>query len=181
MVNNAARSGPNAPFAELRLDEWSDAVANLLGGVFLGTKHAARVMTAQGSGSIISTSSTAGSLGGLGPHCYTACKHAVVGLVKSAAGEFAADGILVNAVSPGKVVSQMTALGLIGDATDFAGVEALIAKHSPLGIAGQPIDIANAALYLASEESRYVTGHNLRVDSGTSVLGPNAQIYRMNA
>ena len=96
MFNNAGIVGVIGPIAATPTDGWDHTVAILLRGVFLGMKHAARVMVPQGSGSIISTSSTAGILGGLGPHCYTACKHGVIGLTKSVASELAASGIRVE-------------------------------------------------------------------------------------
>ena len=122
-------------------------------------------------GSIISTSSTAGVMGGLGPHGYTAAKHAVVGLTKSVANELAQYGVRVNAISPGNTVTAMTAGVGTGDHTDIEGASKYIAKGSPLGYAGFPEDIANAALYLASDESRYVSGHTLVVDAGQTTSG----------
>jgi NAD(P)-dependent dehydrogenase (short-subunit alcohol dehydrogenase family) len=129
-------------------------------------KHAARVMIPQGSGVILSTASTAGVTGGLGPHAYTACKTAVVGLTKSVAAELARHGVRVNAIAPGNTVTAMTAVAYTGDAADLGTTTERIKAGSTLRIAGEPIDIANAALYLACEESRYVTGHCLVVDAG---------------
>ena len=85
MFNNAGIVGAVGRIAETSTDQWDRTVSILMRGVFLGMKHAARVMVPQGGGAIVSTSSTAGILGGLGPHCYTACKHAVIGLTKSVA------------------------------------------------------------------------------------------------
>ncbi len=178
MFNNAGVGGVIGRIADTPTDGWDHTVAILLRGVFLGTKHAARVMVPQRSGSIISTSSTAGILGGLGPHCYTACKHAVIGLTKSVASELAASGIRVNAISPGSTVTAMTSAVISGDhlATDAAA--ASIASGSALGIAGFPEDIANAALYLASDEARYVTGHTLVVDAGQTTMGGHGRFHQ---
>ena len=175
MFNNAGIVGTVGSIAETPVEAWDDTVAVLLRGVFLGMKHAARVMIAQQSGSIISTSSTAGILGGLGPHTYTASKHAVIGLTKSVANELAPHGIRVNAISPGSTVSAMTASVMTGDHTDIEAAADHIREGSPLGYAGFPVDIANAALYLASDEARYVSGHCLVVDAGqtTSGVTPN--------
>jgi NAD(P)-dependent dehydrogenase (short-subunit alcohol dehydrogenase family) len=128
-------------------------------------------MQPQGSGVIINTSSTAGILGGLGPHAYTTAKHGVIGLTKSVANELAPDGIRVNAISPGNTVTAMTASVTTGDATNTAATEEKIASGSPLGYAGLPDDIAAAALYLASDDGRYVSGHTLVVDAGQTTAG----------
>lgn len=171
MFNNAGIVGVIGPIADTPADAWDRTVAVLLRGVFLGSKHAARVMVPQGSGVIISTSSTAGILGGLGPHCYTACKHAVIGLTKSVASELASSGVRVNAISPGSTVTAMTSAVISGDHTATDKAAAQIAAGSALGIAGFPEDVANATVYLASEEARYITGHTLVVDAGQTTLG----------
>jgi NAD(P)-dependent dehydrogenase (short-subunit alcohol dehydrogenase family) len=178
MFNNAGIVGVVGSIAETPVDAWDRTVAVLLRGVFLGTKHAARVMLPQHSGSIISTSSTAGILGGLGPHCYTACKHAVIGLTKSAASELAGSGIRVNAISPGTTVTAMTSDVITGDHTAVDAATERIASQSALGFAATPIDIANAALYLASDESRNVTGHTLVVDAGQTTNGGSVRFHQ---
>ena len=139
-------------------------------------KHAARVMVPQRSGSIISTSSTAGILGGLGPHCYTTCKHGVIGMTKSVASELAAHGIRVNAISPGSIVTALTSAVITGDHTAEDATAEQIAAASPLGIAAVAEDIANAALYLASDEARIVTGHTLVVDAGTTTMSGRGHV-----
>jgi NAD(P)-dependent dehydrogenase (short-subunit alcohol dehydrogenase family) len=125
-------------------------------------------------------------MGGLGPHCYTAAKHAVRGLTKSVANELAQHQIRVNAISPGNTATAMTAAVGGGSADDTDAAADRIAAGSPLGYSGFPSDIANAALYLASDEARYVSGHTLVVDAGQTASGmvPNpfhtgsAQIFR---
>lgn len=171
MFNNAGIVGVVGPISETSGADWRRTIDVLLHGVFHGIKHAARVMGPQGSGSIISTSSTAGVMGGLGPHGYTAAKHAVIGLTKSTANELAQHSVRVNAISPGNTVTAMTAGVGTGDHTDIEGATKHIAKGSPLGYAGFPEDIANAALYLASDEARYVSGHTLVVDAGQTTAG----------
>ncbi len=170
MFNNAGIVGTVGPIAETPAAAWDNTISILLRGVFLGTKHAARVMVPQGSGVIISTSSTAGIVGGLGPHAYTAAKHGVIGLTKSVANELAPFGIRVNAIAPGNTATAMIA-ALTGDGEDVGAAADRIASMSPLGYAGFPEDIAAAAVYLASDEGRYVSGHTLVVDAGQTAAG----------
>jgi NAD(P)-dependent dehydrogenase (short-subunit alcohol dehydrogenase family) len=171
MFNNAGIIGAVGRISEMPVEAWDNTINILLRGVFLGVKHAARVMMPQNSGVIINTSSTAGILGGLGPHAYTAAKHGVIGLTKSVANELAPNGIRVNAISPGNTVTAMTASIRGGDPNDLTATSERIAAMSPLGYAGLPEDIAAAALYLASDDARCVTGHTLVVDSGQTTAG----------
>lgn len=174
MFNNAGIIGAIGSIAETSVEAWDNTMAILLRGVFLGTKHAARVMMPQRGGVIINTSSTAGVMGGLGPHVYTAAKHGVIGLTKSVANELAPFAIRVNAISPGNTVTAMTASVRGGDPNDPAQIDRTaqhIAAMSPLGYAGFPEDIAAAALYLASDDARYVSGHTLVVDAGQTTAG----------
>ena len=178
MFNNAGIVGAIGPISDTTADAWNRSVAVLLNGAFHGMKHAARVMVPQGSGVILSTASTAGVMGGLGPHAYTACKHAIIGLTKSVASELGSSGIRVNAIAPGNTATAMTAAVMTGDHTDLATTNRQIAATSPLGISGQPSDIANAALYLASDEARYVSGHTLVVDAGQTINGGSARFHQ---
>ena len=171
MVNNAGIVGAVGSVANTPLEDWNRTVAILLTGVFLGMKHAARVMIPNKRGSILSVASTAGVLGGLGPHAYTAAKHGVVGLTKSVSSELSQHGIRVNAVAPGNTVTAMTAFVITGDGADTDTTAKRIAEGASLGIAAGPEDQAYALLYLASDEARYVTGHTLVVDSGQTVSG----------
>jgi len=177
MFNNAGIIGAIGPIAQTPAEQFDRTVAVLLRSVFLGMKHSARVMIPRRSGVILSTASSAGILGGLGPHTYTACKHAVVGLTKSVSSELSHQGIRVNAIAPGNTVTPMTATATTGDATNLAEAYDHIKASASLGIAGEPSDIANAALYLASDEARYVTGHTLVVDSGQTVDGGKARFH----
>jgi NAD(P)-dependent dehydrogenase (short-subunit alcohol dehydrogenase family) len=172
MINNAGIVGATGSITDLAIQAWNDTVSVLLTSVFLGMKHAGAAMVHQGDGgSIISLSSTAGVIGGVGPHVYTAAKHGVVGLTKSVANELAPHGIRVNAIAPGNTVTAMTASVITGDHADLERTAELIGAGSPLGYPGMPIDIANAALFLASDESRYVSGHILVVDAGQTSAG----------
>ncbi len=179
MFNNAGIVGAVGPISQTSAEAWGRSIDILLHGVFHGVKHAARVMGPQGTGSIINTSSTAGILGGLGPHAYTAAKHAVIGLTKSVANELAQFSVRVNAISPGNTVTDMTAAVSTGDATNYEKATEYIASGSPLGYAGFPEDIANAALFLACDESRYVSGHTLVVDAGQTASGMKPNRFHM--
>ena len=170
MYNNAGIVGAVGPIATTPAQEWKFTVDILLNGVFYGCKHAARVMIPQGSGSIISMSSTAGILGGLGPHCYTACKHAVIGLTKGVASELCAHNIRVNAISPAGMATAMVANVSTGDPGAIEETKKILAANSPLkGRPGMAEDVANAALWLASDESGYTSGHTLTTDAGITV------------
>jgi NAD(P)-dependent dehydrogenase (short-subunit alcohol dehydrogenase family) len=174
MFNNAGVVGAVGPIADTPADAWERTIAVLLHSVFYGTKHAARVMIPVRSGVILSTTSIAGVIGGLGPHGYTAAKHAVVGLTKSAASELNQHGIRVNTIAPGTIPTALTA-SLMGDPNNLAAVAEHAKNTNGLGIASDPMDIANAALYLASDEARLVSGHTLVVDAGRSVNGGSAR------
>ena len=166
MYNNAGIVGSAGPIATTPADEWKFTIDVLLNGVFYGCKHAARVMSEQGSGSIINMASTAGLMGGLGPHAYAASKHAVIGLTKNTAAELCSVGVRVNAIAPAGMATAMVA-ALSGDVSAIEETKERLAKTSPLKHrAGVADDVANAALWLASDESGYTTGHTLTTDAG---------------
>lgn len=177
MVNNAGVLGAVGPLAQTPLDEWERTLSVLVTSAFLGTKHAGRVMLAQGSGSIVNMASTAGVQGGLGPHAYTAAKHAVIGLSRSAAVEFVRHGVRVNAVAPGATVSGMTASVLTGDAESLAAAELALAQAGASGRAALPADIAATVAFLARDESWHVNGHCLVVDGTNEVLSNQAWAF----
>jgi len=177
MFNNAGILGAVGPVADIDGDEWSRSIDVLLSSVFYGIKHAAKAMIAlrekdpTNTGVIINTTSTAGLRAGLGPHVYTAAKHGVVGLTQSTATELGRHGIRVNAIAPGGTVSGLTAWLVTGDANNLTDANSKIGVSNPLQLAGQPRDIANAALYLASDEASYVNGLVLVVDGAGEVIG----------
>ena len=177
MVNNAGILGAVGPIAQTETAAWQRTMDVLLNSVFYGIKHAARVMIAQRSGTIINTTSTAGLRAGLGPHAYTTAKHGVVGLTQSAATELGRHQIRVNAIAPGATVSALTAYVSTGDASALDEASRRIARKVPLGRPGYPQDIANAALYLASDESGWTNGAVLVVDAGGEVIGDRNHRY----
>lgn len=166
MVNNAGVLGAVGPIATTAIEDVEATFAVNLRGVLLGVKHAARVMVPAGSGSIISMSSPAGLVGGLGPHAYSAAKAGVIGLTQSVAAELRPHGVRANAIVPGATVTAMTADAVVGDATDLAGASAAMAKTALMGRPIRPADIAAAVAFLASDEAAFITGETLRVDGG---------------
>ena len=179
MFNNAGIVGAVGPIDTTPAEEWQATLDILLNGVFYGVKHAARVMKPQGCGSIVSMSSTAGILGGLGPHTYTVAKHAVVGLTKGTAAELCHFGIRVNCISPTGMATPMVANVTTGDPSAIEETKKSLAANSPLkGRPGLAEDVANAALWLASDESGYTTGHTLTTDAGTTTgASPNPPAF----
>ncbi|MBS9375026.1 glucose 1-dehydrogenase [Rhodococcus sp. B50] len=173
MVNNAGRVGAWTFLENTSLEEWEDGFAVLARSAFLGTKHAARVMRDQGSGSIVNVSSVAGVRTGFGPHPYSAAKAAVLQLTRTAAVELAEFSIRVNALVPGGVATRIVGhgAGLEDEALDRS-VEAVrrsLGKFQPIPRAGEPEDLAYAAAYLASDDSAFVTGQSLGVDGGLTL------------
>jgi NAD(P)-dependent dehydrogenase (short-subunit alcohol dehydrogenase family) len=167
MFANAGIVGAMGPIDEIPAEEWDFTISVNLRGVFLCMKHAARVMKPQGSGSIFCTSSIAGLMGGLGPHAYATTKAALIGFTKNVAAELIRSGIRVNCIAPGNMATEMVAGLATGDPDAIEVIEPVLAATSPLpGRSGAAQDIANAAVYLASDESGFVAGHTLVVDAG---------------
>ncbi|HET9078353.1 MAG TPA: glucose 1-dehydrogenase [Acidimicrobiales bacterium] len=168
MFNNAGIVGAVGPIDEIPLEEYEFTMGVLLRSVFLGMKHAARVMKQQESGVILSTSSIAGVMGGLGPHVYTAAKSAIVGLTRNVAAELGPWGIRVAAIVPGNHATPMTADVSVGDHTAVdRAVEKFRQSKTPLrGRPGLATDIAHAALWLSSDDAGFVSGTALVVDGG---------------
>ena len=164
--NNAGIGGTVGPIASIPADDFDRTVAVLLRGVFLGIKHAARVMVPQGSGSIVSTASVAGLQAGFGPHIYSTCKAAVIHLTRSTAMELGEAGVRVNCICPGGIATPLLARHLEGVPNPVEVVKGFLADAQPIKRAGLPEDIAGAALFLASGASSFVNGHALVVDGG---------------
>ena len=167
MFNNAGIVGAHGGIDEIPLEEYEYTMAVLLRSVFLGMKHAARVMKPQHSGVILNTASIGGLAGGLGPHVYGAAKGAVIALTRNVAAELGAWSIRVNAIAPGKILTPMNAATLAGDPDAMDEAREAFRTRTPLpGRIGVADDIAHAALWLASEDAGFVSGHVLVVDGG---------------
>jgi len=169
IFNCAGIVGALGPMSTTPAEEWKLTIDIMINGVFYGMKHASRHMKEAGSGSIISMSSTAGVMGGLGPHAYAAAKHAVVGMTKNLAAEVGGFGVRVNCIAPAGMATPMVADVMTGDHQNLEETIATLAALSPLkGRAGLAQDVANAALWLASDESGYTSGLTLTVDAGAT-------------
>jgi NAD(P)-dependent dehydrogenase (short-subunit alcohol dehydrogenase family) len=170
LFNNAGYAGVHGSVEEIPVDGFDETIAVLLRGVFLGMKHAAPVMKRQGTGSIISTASVAGLRTGLGPHVYSAAKAAVIHLTRSVAMELGESGIRVNCICPGGIATPIfgKAFGLTAERAEatIPLMKGVLETLQPIRRPGLPEDIAQAALWLASDESSFVNGHALVVDGG---------------
>ncbi|XP_044492588.1 short-chain dehydrogenase reductase 3b-like [Mangifera indica] len=169
LFSNAGIIGPLSGILEFDMGEFDNTMATNVRGVAATIKHAARAMVDRNiRGSIICTTSVASSLGGTGPHAYTISKHALVGLVRTACSELGAYGIRVNCVSPFGVATPLacTAYNLRPDEVEANSCSIANLK----GIVLKARHIADAALFLASDESAYISGHNLAVDGGFTVV-----------
>lgn len=160
-VNAAGTEGEAAPVVEQSAERYAAVFdANVL-GTLLAMKHELRVMTAQGSGSIVNVSSTMGLRGAAGQSIYVASKHAVEGLTKSAALEAAPYGVRVNAVAPGPIETDM-----LNRLTGTQERKAAMLATVPLKRAGTPEEIADAIQFVASPQASFMTGEVLRVNGG---------------
>ena len=162
-INSAGTEGNPGPVTEQTADSYATAFDTNVLGTLLSMKHELRVMLAQRGGSIVNVSSTYGHAGTPNASVYAASKHAVEGLTTSAALEVAGSGVRVNAVAPGP-----TETGLLDRFTGNAARKAGLVSTVPLGRVGQPDEIANALVFLASDKAAFVTGHVLSVDGGKS-------------
>jgi NAD(P)-dependent dehydrogenase (short-subunit alcohol dehydrogenase family) len=165
MFNNAGIGGAIGPLESVDVEDWDRTQAVCLRSVFLGIKHAVGPMRAQGGGAIVSTASIAGIDGFPNLHAYCAAKAGVVNLTRSASIEFAAELIRINCIAPGGVSTP-----ILGGGANYnkAATDAALVNAQPLPVAGQPDDIAQAALFLASDAARFITGHCLVVDGGAT-------------
>jgi NAD(P)-dependent dehydrogenase (short-subunit alcohol dehydrogenase family) len=168
MFNNAGVGGNTASILELPADDFDHTLAINLRGVFLGIKHAGRVMKERGRGSIINTASAAGHFAGGVPYAYMASKAAVLQLTRGAALELGEFGVRVNSISPGMFFTRIYS-GAIPeaqreDARRFFAEGT--ARSNPMHRMGEPSEIAHTALWLASDDSSYVNAEDIIVDGG---------------
>ncbi|KGR87576.1 3-oxoacyl-[acyl-carrier-protein] reductase [Lysinibacillus odysseyi] len=158
LVNNAGITRDNL-LMRMKEQEWDDVIDTNLKGVFLCTKAVTRQMMKQRAGRIINISSIVGVAGNPGQANYVAAKAGVIGLTKTTAQELASRNILVNAIAPGFITTEMT------DALPEEIKETML-KQIPLAKLGQPEDIAKAVVFLASDSANYITGQTLHIDGG---------------
>jgi len=176
---NAGISGGLASIAQQTAEDWAEILRINLIGPFLAIKYAAPVMRTQGGGSIICTASVAGLRAGAGGAAYSSSKAGVINLVQSAAQQFAGSNVRFNAVCPGLIETGMTKM--IYDLARQSGQAGRIGELNPLKRGGEPSEIAQAVLFLASDEASYVNGHALVVDGGLSSSHPYNPRYHIRA
>ena len=160
-VNNAGTEGRVGPITDQTAESYAATFDTNVLGVILSMKHEVRVMQAQGSGSIINISSTYGHEGAAGASVYVGSKHAVEGITKSVALEIGKSGIRVNGVAPGP-----TDTGMLTRFTGTPENKAALVSGVPMGRLGRPEELADAIVFIASDEASYITGHILNVDGG---------------
>jgi NAD(P)-dependent dehydrogenase (short-subunit alcohol dehydrogenase family) len=160
--NNAGVENKPTPLAEIQLDEWDQILNINLRGTFVCMKHELAQMLKQGGGVVINTSSGAGIRGVPGGSAYVASKHAIIGLTKSAALDYAKSNIRVNAVLPGNIETPMMDRFTGGDIQKAIDLE-------PVGRLGKPEEIAEAVLWMSSDLGAFVTGASISVDGGWSL------------
>ena len=167
MFNNAGIGGAFGPITEQTVEAWDTTFAVNVRSVFLGTKHAARRMIAQGSGgAIVNTASVAGLTGGGGPEAYSATKAAVISLTQTTASELAAHRIRINAVCPGAIYTDLLHRGRPEYTDEWREM------IQPWPDRGEPEMVADVALWLAGDEARFVTGQAVVADGGLLAAAP---------
>jgi NAD(P)-dependent dehydrogenase (short-subunit alcohol dehydrogenase family) len=160
--NNAGVEGENAPTADCSEENWHRVLSINLRGIFLCMKHEIPQMLGQGGGVIVNMSSVAGLVGFSGLPAYVASKHGVIGLTKTAALEYATQGVRINAVCPGVIWTEMIERITGGD----PALESQFTEMEPVKRMGRPEEIAEAVLWLCSDAASFVTGHAMVIDGG---------------
>ena len=172
LFNNAGIEGPVIPLVDYPTDDFDRVMAVNVRGVWLGIKHAGPAIAASGGGSIVNTASLAGMTGTASLCAYGASKHAVIGLTKTAALEFAPLGVRVNAVAPAPIDTRMLhaiAAGMNPD--DPSVATARMAARVPLARYGTPDEVAAVAAFLCSDDAAYMTGTVVPIDGGSHAGG----------
>ena len=172
---NAGISGGFATIAEQTEKDWAEILRINLIGPFLAIKYAGPLIAKRGGGSIVCTASVAGIRSGAGGAAYSASKAGVINLVQTAAQQLSGSGVRVNAICPGLIETGMTRP--LYDLARSTGREQRLGELNPLNRGGEPNEIAQAALFLASNESSYVNGSALVVDGGLSSSHPTARRF----
>lgn len=167
---NAGVSGGLVPLQEQTPEHWMEVLKINLIGTFLAVKHAARVMTPRGRGSIVCTASVAGLRSGAGGSPYSASKSGVISLVQTTAFQLSGSGVRINAICPGLIETGMTRP--IFEQAKARGTDNKIGQLNPLRRPGMPVEIAQMALFLASDAASYVNGQAFAVDGGLSSSHP---------
>jgi NAD(P)-dependent dehydrogenase (short-subunit alcohol dehydrogenase family) len=180
--SNAGFGRANLSITETPLEDFESQIAVLLRGTFLSIKHAGAAMKRQGSGAIINTSSVAAIAGGYSNHVYSAAKAGVISLTRTSALELGEAGVRVNCICPGSIPTPIFVRGIPLSESEVDQAVKTVAGfmgHNPLGRAGLPEEIANVAVWLASEGSSYVTGQAIVVDGGltSGVLWQDQQAW----
>ncbi len=172
LYNNAGFGFATRSITETPVEEFDTEIAVLLRSTFLGIKHAGAIMKNQGSGTIMNTSSVAGIAGGYACQAYSAAKAGVVSLTQCTALELGESGIRVNCICPGNITTPIFVRGIPltpeEEKQSLTTVAAAL-SHNPLRRSGTPDDVANLALWLASDDSSFVTGQAIVVDGGMTV------------
>jgi len=184
LVNNAGTPSQYVDIMEVDLEKFDAAIALHVRAALAGMKYAARVMAVEGTGSIINVASINGTRAGLGGHYYSAAKAAAIHLTRCAAVELGEKGIRVNSLSPGPIATGifLKHMGMQPDEADEhpeyaeAAIRSILPRYQPLPFVGRADDVAEAALFLASDASRLITGQDLVVDGGISAGWPIAGV-----
>ena len=169
--NNAGTEGRVGPLAEYDEAVWDRVIGVNLKGMFLGLRHVLPVMIAQKKGAIVNTSSVAGTVGAPNLSAYSASKHGVLGLTRSAAGEVGKLGIRVNAVCPGPIETRMIrSLAGMSNPVDPDAVKRFNVGRNPMGRYGDPAEVARVVVFLCSDAAAYVNGAAWVIDGGRAAI-----------